>query len=120
MEILATIFVLLVAIEHYYILILEMFLWTTPKGLKTFGMTKAEAEVSKSLAANMGLYNGFLATGLLWGLLYTDSEIGVQIQLFFLVCILVVAVFGGMTAKRSILFVQGLPALLALIFLVAS
>ena len=104
----------IVALEHVYILYLEMFLWTTPKGLKTFGMTQELAESSKALAANQGLYNGFLAAGLGWGLIHPVPETGHQIQLFFLTCVLVAAVYGGLTAKRSILFIQGLPALIAL------
>ena len=115
METISKILVGLVMLEHVYILYLEMFLWTTPTGMKSFGTTKEFAEASKALAANQGLYNGFLAAGLLWSLIYPDPVIAHQIQLFFLGCILVAAVFGGMTAKRSILVIQGLPALLALI-----
>lgn len=112
---LAAIFVALVAVEHLYILVLEMFLWTTPRGLKTFGQTKELAEATKPLAANQGLYNGFLAAGLIWGLLHPDAGVGKQIELFFLICVLIAALFGGTTAKRSILWVQGLPALIALL-----
>lgn len=118
MEILSKIFVVIVALEHIYILYLEMFLWTKPKGLKTFGMKPKEAEQSKTLAANQGLYNGFLAAGLIWGLVHPNQQFGFQIQLFFLFCVLTAALYGGITAKRSILFIQGLPALLALIVLV--
>lgn len=110
-----TILVGLVALEHVYILYLEMFAWTTPRVRRTFGTTPEFAEASRSLAANQGLYNGFLAAGLIWGLLYPDAVVGRHIQLFFLGCVLVAAVFGGLTAKRSILFVQGMPALLALL-----
>ncbi|WP_036735375.1 DUF1304 domain-containing protein [Paenibacillus zanthoxyli] len=110
----------IVALEHLYILYLEMFLWTTPKGLKAFGTTKDIAEASKSLAANQGLYNGFLAAGLIWSLLYPDAAVARQLQLFFLVCVLIAAIFGGITAKRSILLVQGLPALAALLFVLMS
>ncbi|MBH1970750.1 DUF1304 domain-containing protein [Moraxellaceae bacterium AER2_44_116] len=104
----------LVALEHFYIMYLEMVLWTTPKGLKAFGMTKEVAESSKVLAANQGLYNGFLGAGLIWGLVHPSAEIATQIQVFFLGCVLVAAAYGGATAKKSILLVQGLPALLAL------
>ncbi|ANS76226.1 hypothetical protein AWM70_17920 [Paenibacillus yonginensis] len=110
----ALILVALVAVEHIYIFVLEMFLWTTPRGMKTFGTTKEVAEASKSLAANQGLYNGFLAAGLFWGMLHPDAAIGRQIEIFFLICVIVAAVYGGATAKRSILLVQGLPAVLAL------
>ena len=107
--------VALVGLEHLYILYLEMFLWTTPTGLKSFGTTKEQAESSKTLAANQGLYNGFLAAGLLWSVIYPDAVIGRQISLFFLGCVLVAALYGGITVKRSILVVQGLPALIAII-----
>lgn len=113
------ILIALVAIEHFYFLYLEMFLWTDPKGMKVFGTTPEEAETSKVLAANQGLYNGFLATGLLWGLIHPTSETGAQIQVFFLLCVLVAGIYGGMTAKRAILVVQGLPALLALLAIAA-
>ncbi|QGQ97493.1 DUF1304 domain-containing protein [Paenibacillus psychroresistens] len=105
----------IVALEHLYIMYLEMFLWTKPKGLKSFGMTQEAANASKSLAANQGLYNGFLAAGLVWSLLYPVETIGHEIQIFFLICVLVAAIYGGLTAKRSILVVQGLPALITLI-----
>ncbi|MDB5055954.1 MAG: rane protein [Bacilli bacterium] len=108
----------IVALEHMYILYLEMFLWTKPKGLKTFGTTREIAEASKSLAANQGLYNGFLAAGLFWSLLYPDKMVSHQIQLFFLICVLIAAIYGGLSVKRSILFVQGLPALVALFFII--
>ncbi|SFJ13559.1 putative membrane protein [Paenibacillus sp. UNC496MF] len=114
--ILAAIFVGLVALEHVYILVLEMFLWTTPRAMKAFGTTKEEAETTKALAANQGLYNGFLAAGLVWGLVHPDETTGPAIELFFLICVLVAALYGGATAKRSIWLVQGLPALIALIF----
>ena len=108
----------LVALEHGYFLYLEMFLWAKPKGRKVFGTTPEFAEQSKGLAANQGLYNGFLAAGLLWGLLYPDPGAGRHIQIFFLACDLVAAVFGALTAKRSILWIQGLPAAAALLFLI--
>jgi putative membrane protein len=115
MPIISKVLVALVALEHVYILYLEMFLWTTPRGMKSFGTTKEFAQASKALAANQGLYNGFLAAGLFWSLLYPDPIVGRQIQLFFLVCVVVAGVYGGLTAKRSILWVQGLPALITLI-----
>lgn len=112
--VIAIILVGLVALEHVYIMVLEMFLWTTPKVRKTFGTTESFARETKSLAANQGLYNGFLAAGLVWGLLHTDATAGYQIQLFFLLCVLIAAIYGGLTAKKSILYMQGLPAFLAL------
>jgi putative membrane protein len=120
MATIAMILVGLVALEHVYILVLEMFLWTTPRAMKSFGMTKENAQITKSLAANQGLYNGFLAAGLVWGLVHPDAAVGRSIEIFFLVCVLVAAVFGGATAKKSILLVQGLPALVALVFVLLT
>ncbi len=111
----ADVLVLLVAILHLYFLVLEMFLWDKPLGLKTFRQTKEAAKSSKVLAANMGLYNGFLAAGLLWGLLLGD--VGMHIKLFFLSCVVIAGVFGGFTANRRILFVQALPAAIALVLM---
>ncbi|WP_219838082.1 DUF1304 domain-containing protein [Paenibacillus sp. R14(2021)] len=116
---LAAILVGLVALEHLYILVLEMFLWTTPRGMKSFGMTKEGAAATKSLAANQGLYNGFLAAGLVWGLVHPNGQTGQSIDIFFLICVLVAALYGGATAKRSIWLVQGLPALIALVLVLA-
>jgi putative membrane protein len=113
MKILADIVIGLIALEHIWILVLEMFLWTHPIGLKAFGQTREAAESSRILAANQGLYNGFLAAGLLWGLISGEW----QVKLFFVVCVLIAGVYGGMTAKRSILVVQALPALIALLLL---
>ena len=120
MEYLAIALVLLVAIEHAYILVLEMFLWTTPRARKAFGMSKEDAESTKVLAANQGLYNGFLAAGLVWGLVHSQAEFAFQIQVFFLACVIVAAVYGAATAKKSILIVQGLPATLAMVAVLAS
>lgn len=115
MHLLSIALVALVALEHAYILVLEMFLWTTPRVQRIFGTTPQIAHDSKALAANQGLYNGFLAAGLIWGLAHPNAAVGSQIQLFFLLCVLVAGVYGGLTAKRSILFVQGGPALIALL-----
>jgi putative membrane protein len=114
MDTLSKILVGLVGLEHVYILVLEMFLWTTPRALHAFGTTPEFAQESKALAANQGLYNGFLAAGLFWSLLHPDHVFGLQLSVFFLACVLVAAVYGGLTAKRSILLIQGLPALIAL------
>ena len=111
---LATLVVWAIALLHVYILVLEMFLWTTPRGQKAFGLTPEFAQVTKSLAANQGLYNGFLAAGLIWGLLHPDFWVGIQIQLFFLICVAVAGVYGALTAKLSILFIQTFPAILAM------
>ncbi len=111
MKILANFFVLIVALSHVGILILEMFFWNHPVGQRIFAMTPEVAESSAVLAMNQGLYNGFLAAGLFWGLLAARRDI----KLFFLCCVVVAGIFGGMTAKTSILFTQGMPALIALI-----
>ena len=108
----AIIMVAFVAIEHLYILVLEMFLWTEPAGLRAFGLTPELAEQTAVLAANQGLYNGFLAAGLIWSLWEKDD--GLSLQLFFLGCVIVAGVFGALTAKPSIFFVQALPAILAM------
>jgi putative membrane protein len=111
----ANIVIALVALIHVYILVLEMFLWTKPTGRKAFGLTPEFAQASKVLAANQGLYNGFLAAGLFWGL--TLGAAGGPVKLFFLVCVLVAGVYGAATASRKILFVQALPALVGVILL---
>ena len=118
MEILAKVLVALVALEHVYILILEMFLWTKPRTRKVFGLSAEFAEKTKDMAANQGLYNGFLAAGLIWGLLHSNPEFGFQIQVFFLLCVIVAGIYGGLTVKKSIIYVQALPAFLALLVLV--
>jgi putative membrane protein len=116
MTMLANVLVGLVALLHLYILVLEMFLWTTPKGRKAFGLTPEFAEASKVLAANQGLYNGFLAAGLIWGLARGD----VPTQLFFLGCVLVAGLYGAATASRKILFVQAVPAAIAIAAVMAA
>ncbi|WIM40584.1 DUF1304 domain-containing protein [Paenibacillus sp. PK4536] len=120
MHLLAIIFVVLVAVEHLYIMVMEMFLWTKPRTLKTFNLTPELAESSKSLAANQGLYNGFLAAGLIWGLVHPTAQFGYQIQLFFIICVLIAALYGGATSSRRIWLMQGAPAVLALLFLLLS
>ena len=111
----ANVAIALVALLHVYFLVLEMFLWDKPTGLRAFGHTAEAAAASKVLAANQGLYNGFLAAGLLWGLSLGVG--GTHIKIFFLLCVLIAGVYGALTASRKILFVQALPALLALILL---
>ncbi|MEM7134096.1 MAG: DUF1304 domain-containing protein [Chloroflexota bacterium] len=116
MKIVANILVAIVAIEHIYILILEMFLWTTPRSLAAFGMTLEQAEMSKTLAANQGLYNGFLAAGLVAGLLAPNAKTGYAFKLFFLICVTIAGIYGGMTASPRIVLIQAVPAIVALIF----
>ena len=114
----ANIAVALVALLHLYLLVLEMFLWNKPAGLKAFGQTREAAAASKVLAANQGLYNGFLAAGLVWGLTLGDA--GLSVKVFFLVCVLIAGLYGAATASRKILFVQALPAAIGLALLLLA
>jgi putative membrane protein len=114
----ATVLVALVAVLHAYFLVLEMFLWDKPRGLRIFGITPEFAKASKSLAANQGLYNGFLAAGLIWGL--TLGAGGNPIKVFFLLCVIVAGVFGALTVNRRILIVQALPGVIALLLVLLS
>ena len=111
MHLISNVAVVIVALLHVAFLVLEMFLWTKPFGRRTFGLSRELAEATKGLAANQGLYNGFLAAGLLWGV----AENAISLKVFFLACVIVAGIFGAITAKRSILFVQALPGLIALI-----
>ena len=114
MRIAAIALVVLVALLHAGFLVLEMFLWKTPTGRKVFGTTKEAAEAGAVLAANQGLYNGFLAAGLVWALAFYGLDAGRAVLTFFLGCVAVAGLYGGATASRSILAVQALPAMLAL------
>ena len=116
MKILSLVFVGLVMLEHVYILVLEMFLWTS-RGPKVFGITRKFAEETKTLAANQGLYNGFLAAGLLWTFFIQDKQWAFNIRVFFLLCVIVAGIYGGLTATKRIILVQATPALIALAFL---
>jgi putative membrane protein len=109
--------VALVAALHVYFLVLEMFLWTKPLGLKTFRNTPEKAKESAVLAANQGLYNGFLAAGLVWGLLHAAPAFAWQIKVFFLLCVIVAGAYGAATVSKRILYVQAAPAALALVLL---
>ncbi len=115
MTIATNVLVALVAMLHVYFMVLEMFLWATPTGLRIFGLTPEYAAASKTLAANQGLYNGFLAAGLIWGL--TLGSDGAAVKIFFLSCVVIAGVYGAATVSRRILFIQALPAALALILL---
>lgn len=119
MVILAQILIGLIGVLHVYFLLLEMFLWDKPMGLKAFGNTPEKARLTKVLAQNQGLYNGFLAAGLFWALTLQDSFF-VQVATFFLGCVLVAGIFGAITASRKILYIQAMPALIALIVLYAA
>ena len=118
MRLVADVLVALVALLHLWFLVLEIFLWEKPLGLKTFRQTPEAAATSKVLAANQGLYNGFLAAGLLWGLWLRGA--GFDIKVFFLGCVIVAGAYGAATVGRKILFVQALPAAIALALLFAS
>jgi len=112
LSIVAAVAVVVVACLHLLFFVLESFLWTTPFGRRTFGLSVELAEGSKSLAQNQGLYNAFLAAGLIWGLV--AAQCGFQIKVFFLICVVIAGIVGGLTAKRSILVIQALPGLVAL------
>ena len=112
MALIANIFVGLIAVLHVYILVLEMFLWDKPRGMKAFGNSPAAAAATKVLAANQGLYNGFLAAGLFWGL--SLGTAGTSIKVFFLLCVLLAGLYGAATASRKILFIQAIPAAIEL------
>lgn len=117
MSLLGTVMTALVALLHVWILVLEMFLWTRPAGLRAFRNTPEKARDTAVLAANQGLYNGFLAAGLIFGLLYPAEPAALHIKSFFLACIMVAGVYGAATAARKILYIQTVPAALALALL---
>ena len=119
MHLLSDILVLVVAAQHVFFLVLEMFLWTRPLGLRTFRNTPADAEKMKVLAANQGLYNGFLAAGLVWAVLASSEIFSFELRMFFLGCVIVAALYGGYSVSRRILVIQGLPALIALAVTIA-
>ena len=114
----ANIVVALVALLHAWFLVLEMFLWQRPSGMRTFRMTPERASATKVLAANQGLYNGFLDAGRIWGLWHAPNDHGVRA--FFLACVVVAGVFGAATVGRRVLYVQALPALVGFVLLLLS
>jgi putative membrane protein len=118
MNIIVNIITGIVALLHIGFLTIEMFLWDKPFGLKTFGHSKEQASATKVLAANQGLYNGFLAVGLLWGVI--QGPPGYDFKVFFLLCVVVAGVFGALTASRKILYVQALPGLIGLALVLVS
>lgn len=118
MAIFADIVVALVALLHLYFLVLEMFLWDKPIGLKAFSQSLEQARSTKVLAANQGLYNGFLAAGLIWGLVLGAA--GIHIKIFFLGCVILAGIYGAVTASRKILFIQALPAIIGLVLVLLS
>lgn len=122
MEILGIIFTLLVAVEHVYIMLLEMLFSTSKTAQRTFGLTEdfLKNPRVRTLFANQGLYNGFLAAGLLWGTVFAPASYNTSIQLFFLACVIIAAVFGAITSNKGILIKQGLPAMIAIVFVLVS
>jgi putative membrane protein len=116
MSIVTNIIIAIVGVMHLGFLVLEMFLWKKPVGLKVFRMTKEIAESSAVLAANQGLYNGFLAAGLFWGIISGMTSV----KIFFLACVMIAGIYGGLTAKRSILYMQALPGLIGLLLVYFS
>ncbi|MFN2386240.1 MAG: DUF1304 domain-containing protein [Thermoanaerobaculia bacterium] len=118
MKLAANVAVAVVAALHLLFLVFEMFLWKTPAGRRAFGLDREFAERSAPIAANQGLYNGFLAAGLIWGLIAGDA--GHSIRVFFLGCVVIAGIFGGFTAKRSILWIQALPGAIALALVLGS
>jgi putative membrane protein len=109
----AAVMIALIATLHLYFMVLEMFFWDKPLGMRTFGIKPEFAKATRTLAANQGLYNGFIAAGLIWGLSLGSD--GNPIRIFFLICVIVAGVFGALTANRKIFFIQALPAIIALI-----
>lgn len=120
MGIVAFVVVALVALLHVYIMLLEMVWWDSPRGQKAFGLSAEFARSTKVLAINQGLYNGFLAAGLFWGLFHPDRQVSWQIQLFFLACIAVAGIVGAVTSSKKILFIQTVPAVIAIIAVVLA
>jgi putative membrane protein len=115
MDLLLTILIAFIALEHLYFLVLEMFFWTKPKGLKTFGLKKEHAEQSKVLAANQGLYNGFLAAGLIWSIV----EKNIETAIFFLICVIIAGIYGAYSTKKiKLLYVQAVPAIIAILLII--
>ncbi len=117
MSTITTVLIIMIALLHLYFLVLEMFLWNTPKGIKTFSLSSKEyADSTKVLAANQGLYNGFLAAGLLWSLFIKNHEWSLNISLFFLLCVSVAGIYGSISTKKSkIFYIQALPAIITII-----
>ena len=118
MIITANLAVLFVAFLHVYFLVLEMFLWEKPAGLKAFGQSREKAAITKVLAANQGLYNGFIAAGLLLGVI--QGAAGYDFKVYFLSCVIIAGIYGAMTASRKILFIQAAPGIIALLLVIYS
>lgn len=106
---------IMIALQHFGFLVLEMFLWTKPQGMKVFRMSAEQAKATAVLAANQGLYNGFLAVGLVWAVIHSDPMIASQLAVFFAGCVLVAGIYGAYSVNKRIFFIQGLPALIYLV-----
>ena len=115
MKLVSDILVVIVALLHFFFLYLEMFLWDKPRGMKSFNLTEEFAKQSKHLAMNQGLYNGFLAAGLLWGLMAGDP-----VKIFFLSCVIIAGIFGAFTVSKRIFYIQAVPAIVALVILLVA
>lgn len=115
MKLVSDILVVIVALLHFFFLYLEMFLWDKPRGMKSFNLTEEFAKQSKRLAMNQGLYNGFLAAGLLWGLMAGDP-----VKIFFLSCVIIAGIFGAFTVSKRIFYIQAVPAIVALVILLVA
>lgn len=120
MQTIGSILALIVALEHVYFLVLEMFLWTHPTTVRAFGLKLEHAIIMKSLAANQGLYNGFLAAGLVVGVIMTNADVAFAFKSFFLLCVVIAGIYGGATVKPRIAQIQALPALVALVVVLAA
>lgn len=120
MSIIANVFVALVALEHFYILVLQMFMWTSPRGRKAFRMSPQKAEATQVLAANQGLYNGILAAGLVWSLVQRDPMFAFQLKLFFVGAVITAGLYGGLTVSRRIALVQAVPAIIAFVLVLLA
>lgn len=118
MALIANVVIILVALLHLYFLVLEMFLWDKPKGMKAFGLTAQKAADTKVMAANQGLYNGFLAAGLIWGVY--QGAAGQDFKVFFLLCVILAGVYGAITVSKKILYIQAMPAAVGLVLLFLS
>ena len=116
MALISNILVGIVAALHAYFLVLEMFFWTQPLGLRVFNMTAQKAQDSAVLAANQGLYNGFLAVGLLYGIFAANDAVGFQFKVFFLLCVIAAGLYGGYSVSTRIIYIQAVPAMIALLF----
>ncbi|THF51005.1 DUF1304 domain-containing protein [Allorhizobium terrae] len=120
MSIIANIFVALIALEHFYILVLQMFMWTSPRGRKAFRMSPQKAEATQVMAANQGLYNGILVAGLVWSLVQRDPMFAFQLKLFFVGAVITAGLYGGLTVSRRIAMVQGVPAIITFVLVLLA